>query len=200
LHARYTKDNLGDDLVFRTAPAIAGGREHLRDGVKLEEGAVEESYNNFQGRYAVRHPWTGPIKCANPRRGVWGGPPNGQEPRPQPALNLAFATRNKAGLPGYLAKGTVPETAFAALGGPGPLPPPVALPAPTAVTAPVTSSSAEPAPSSVASAAPDAGSASPKPVEPNNRGCGCNQAPASGSVVLVGVAALVLGLVRRRRS
>ena len=30
--------------------------------------------NNFQGRYAIRHPWVGPIDCENPQRGRWGGP------------------------------------------------------------------------------------------------------------------------------
>jgi hypothetical protein len=29
--------------------------------------------NNFQGRYIIRHPWTGEIACENPR-GQWGGP------------------------------------------------------------------------------------------------------------------------------
>jgi hypothetical protein len=91
LHARYGRD-LKDDLVFRAAPPIAGGREVMhRD--KLEEGSDSSSFNNFQGRYAIRHRWTGPMACANPRRGVWGGPPGGGNPAPRPALNLAFAPR-----------------------------------------------------------------------------------------------------------
>src|SRR6185503_18306156 len=71
LHARYGRDLKGD-LVFRAAPPIVGGREFVRNGGKLEEGAQPSSINNFQGRYAIRHPWTGPIACANPRRGLWG--------------------------------------------------------------------------------------------------------------------------------
>jgi hypothetical protein len=77
LHARYGKDDAKDDLVFEKATPIVGGRENLQDNGKLEEGAVEDSYNNFQGRYIIRHLWTGKIRCKNPRRGIWGGPPNG---------------------------------------------------------------------------------------------------------------------------
>src|SRR5262245_54903873 len=107
LHARYGRD-LKDDLVFRAAPPIVGGREFVRDGGKLEEGAQPSSVNNFQGRYAIRHRWTGPIACANPRRGVWGGPPDGGINRPHPALNLAFAPRGAVQLPASIV-GDVPE-------------------------------------------------------------------------------------------
>lgn len=95
LHARYDRDSLGEDLVFRAAPPITGGRE-VRVGKDLEEGAVAAPVNNFQGRYAVRHPWEGPIACENPRRGVWGGPPDGNDPRPLPAASLAQAKRGGA--------------------------------------------------------------------------------------------------------
>src|SRR5262249_41004023 len=66
LHARYAKSSLGEDLVFRAAPPIMGGREMRAANGALENGAQSASINNFQGRYAVRHPWTGPIACANP--------------------------------------------------------------------------------------------------------------------------------------
>ena len=84
LHARYDKTSLGEDLVFKAAPAIVGGREFLTDGNALEQGSSPDSMNNFQARYAIRHPWTGPIECSDPQRGVWGGPPlgmRGAEPR-----------------------------------------------------------------------------------------------------------------------
>jgi len=81
--------------VFRAAPPIVGGREHVRDGGKLEEGAQPSSVNNFQGRYAIRHRWTGKIACANPKRGIWGGPPGGGMPQTKPGLNLAFAPRGQ---------------------------------------------------------------------------------------------------------
>jgi hypothetical protein len=97
LHARYSKDQVPDDLQFGKAKAIVGGREFVVDEKtgKLEEGAKEDSYqNNFQGRYAIRHEWTGPIECANPRRRVWGGPPNGEQyAGTQPGKDLAHAPR-----------------------------------------------------------------------------------------------------------
>ena len=95
LHARYGKEALGEDLVFKTAKPIAGGRERPGPDGKLETGPQSDSYNNFQGRYAIRHPWKGAITCANPKRGVWGGPPAG-EPQGgglKVAKDLAFAPR-----------------------------------------------------------------------------------------------------------
>ena len=95
LHARYGKD-LSDDLRFKQAEAIVGGRELVQSGGQLEEGAQKSTFNNFQGRYAIRHPWTGPLTCDNPKRGRWGGPPAGVQAPIAGALaatNLAFAPR-----------------------------------------------------------------------------------------------------------
>ena len=83
LHYRYDSDGLDEDLVFRAAPPIVGGREFLRqeispsdppvlNGETLEHGSRPDSNNNFQGRYAIRHPWEGAIECDNPVRGRWG--------------------------------------------------------------------------------------------------------------------------------
>jgi hypothetical protein len=107
LHARYGRD-LKDDLVFAAAPPIVGGREFVRDGGKLEEGAQPSSVNNFQARYAIRHRWTGPIACTQPRRGIWGGPPDGGDRPAQPALGLAFVPRGAVQLPAAI-NGDVPE-------------------------------------------------------------------------------------------
>ena len=74
LHARYGKA-IKDDLVFKAAPPIVGGREFLQDNGKLEERSRPSTTNNFQGRYIIRHWWTGRITCAAPQRGIWGGPP-----------------------------------------------------------------------------------------------------------------------------
>ncbi|MDB4954691.1 MAG: hypothetical protein JWO36_2260 [Myxococcales bacterium] len=100
LHARYGKD-IKDDLVFKQASPIAGGRETLVAGGQLEQGARPDPINNFQGRYAIRHAWTGPIRCEHPRRGEWGGPPAEITAQAgfaalgtKPALDLAFAPRN----------------------------------------------------------------------------------------------------------
>ena len=110
LHARYGK-NLKDDLVFRAAPPIVGGREHVIDQAthKLEEGAQASSVNNFQGRYAIRYPWTGQINCPNPQRGIWGGPPGGGRPSTAPALDLAFAPRGQVQLASSIVPTDVPE-------------------------------------------------------------------------------------------
>ena len=94
LHARYGRD-ITDDLVFKAAPPIVGGREFVVANGKLEEGSQPSSMNNFQGRYAIRHRWTGKIACANPKRGIWGGPPGGGMPQTKPGLNLAFAPRGQ---------------------------------------------------------------------------------------------------------
>ena len=77
LHARYDKTSLGEDLVFRAAKGIEGGREHDRESEGLRQTAIESDYNNFQGRYAIRYPWTGEVKCTDPLWGIWGGNPNG---------------------------------------------------------------------------------------------------------------------------
>jgi hypothetical protein len=85
LHARYEKDALGEDLVFRAAPPITGGREVRDANGGLEQGVGHGGINNFQARYAMRHAWSGAVECANPRRGVWG-----LQTRAEPAQNVAF--------------------------------------------------------------------------------------------------------------
>jgi hypothetical protein len=96
LHTRYSRETLTDDLVFREAQPAVGGREVAQDpngGIERGGRVEPNGINNFQARYAIRHPWTGAIACANPRRGVWGGPPNGQAPQPQSAKDLAETSR-----------------------------------------------------------------------------------------------------------
>jgi MYXO-CTERM domain-containing protein len=94
LHARYGKGDMKDDLRFREANPIVGGREMWsRQG--LEYGATPAATNNFQARYAIRHWWTGAMRCQNPQRGVWGGPPNGAGTQVIAASKTAFAPRGK---------------------------------------------------------------------------------------------------------
>jgi hypothetical protein len=94
LHARYGKSDMKDDLRFKDAKPITGGREQwTKQG--LEYGASPSTENYFQARYAMRHWWTGAIKCKNPQRGVWGGPPNGGAQPTIAASKLAFAPRGK---------------------------------------------------------------------------------------------------------
>ena len=75
LHARYTKDDLEEDLIFKKADPIVGGRgTPSGENPKMaEEGSKPGSYNNFQGRYIMLNEWTGDVKCRNPKYGVWGG-------------------------------------------------------------------------------------------------------------------------------
>jgi MYXO-CTERM domain-containing protein len=107
LHARYGT-SIKDDLQFKEAPPIAGGREHVVTGGQLEAGAQASSVNNFQGRYIIRHPWTGPITCTNPVRNRWGGPDGADAGKVKPALDLAFAPRGEVKLPSAVAQ-SVPE-------------------------------------------------------------------------------------------
>ena len=94
LHARYGKGDVKDDLVFREAKPVTGGREiWTRQGI--EYGAVPSEQNFFQARYAIRHPWTGPITCKHPRRHVWGGPPDGSDDQVIAASKVAFAPRGR---------------------------------------------------------------------------------------------------------
>ena len=114
LHARYGKNALGQDLVFKEASGLIGGREEA--GQKQQDhGAKPSSINNFQGRYIIRHPWTGPITCAEPRRGVWGGPPSGTAPASLVAKDTAFAPRGKVSLASLLRE-PVPELKLAPSG------------------------------------------------------------------------------------
>jgi MYXO-CTERM domain-containing protein len=107
LHARYGKDDVKDDLVFRETTPVVGGREIWTNNA-LEERATASDYNNFQGRYIIRHEWTGPIECENPIRGRWGGPPDGQQIAAESATNSAFAPRGQVQLPMMVAE-DVPE-------------------------------------------------------------------------------------------
>jgi hypothetical protein len=95
LHARYGKADMKDDLRFKEAKAITGGREvWSKQGLEYSSQPTT-GQNYFQARYAIRHWWTGPIKCANPTRGQWGGPPDGRANQAMAASKVAFAPRGK---------------------------------------------------------------------------------------------------------
>ncbi len=110
LHARYGKADMKDDLRFREAGAIVGGREQRNANNQLEYGSSTASQNNFQARYAMRHWWTGAITCQNPRRGIWGGPWNYNEQDNDMiiARKVAFAPRGNVRL-ASLVKRDLPE-------------------------------------------------------------------------------------------
>jgi hypothetical protein len=99
LHARYGRETLGEDFVFRTAPAVTGGREGQAAGGGADPGspgAVPASSNAFQGRYVIRHPWEGPVTCEDPSFGEWGSPPGGA--RPPPSMGMTTRLRRDAPL------------------------------------------------------------------------------------------------------
>jgi hypothetical protein len=76
LHTRYDRATLSEDLVFRAAPPVMGGRANWNGSVADSGAQVKAAgMNNFQGRYIIRHYWSGAAKCATPMYGVWGGPP-----------------------------------------------------------------------------------------------------------------------------
>ena len=173
LHARYAKDGISEDLVFMAAPPIAGGREWRGPEGKLEEGNVASPINNFQGRYAIRHEWTGAISCASPVRGIWGGPPDGSQQvatGPLAATDLGFVKRGAIEL-AQVVRSDVPEIGLVA--GAATAPPPAALDKP-----PV---------------------AEEKPVHsPKKEKKGCAAGGSGGGLLLAGLA--LLALAWRRRS
>jgi hypothetical protein len=201
LHARYGKDALGADLVFKEAEAITGGRE-TRDGQGLlEHGATttKGGTNNFQGRYAIRHPWVGPIACKEPRRGVWGGPwydpsnPYGQRgEKPIAAEKVAFVPRGGVELASFV-RTDVPELGVKAGKGPAPELPSVeettagatAPAAPSTPAAPTTPSTPRGGCASCATASPARDASSPW--------------ERAGDVLVAAMASLVVIARRRRR-
>lgn len=201
LHARYTKDSLGEDLVFRAAAPIEGGREFMTrlpdakpDATPtLEHGSKPAQYgqNQFQGRYAIRHPWTGAVACEHPRRGVWGGPPhdtNVGDTGVKPALKLAFAKREPARLASFL-RTDASELGITAAG--APVSPVGGGPAEAIADA----GSTAPAPST----APSNSGSSPAPAK---GGCaGCSTGPTGFGEMALGLGALAfLGALARRRA
>jgi len=94
LHARYGKKDMKDDLRFKEATPITGGRE-VWSAQGLEYGASPSAENFFQARYAIRYWWTGKMTCKNPKRGVWGGPPDGRVNNVIAASKAQYAPRGK---------------------------------------------------------------------------------------------------------
>ncbi len=179
LHARYGKD-ITNDLEFKAATPIVGGREFVVDPQthKLEEGAKPASMNNFQGRYAIRHPWQGEIKCNDPIRGRWGGPWQGIAAEPtKPALDLGLTPRGTVQLAAEV-KQDIPELAIKA----GTL---------ATMTPPPPKPDGSASGSNVTELSP--GSA---PAQKQKTGCGCGASGDASPLLGLGFGAL---LMRRRR-
>jgi hypothetical protein len=93
LHTRYDRQTLSDDLVFREAEGLVGGREGMTETIAQPGGG-----NAFQARYVIRHYWSGPVQCKSPVWGQWGGPPGGPAPQASAATGLANAPRGRISL------------------------------------------------------------------------------------------------------
>jgi hypothetical protein len=204
LHARYDASTLTEDLVFKKAQPMVGGREFVTDDKgKLEKGATPAPENNFQARYAIRHKWAGPITCASPVRGVWGGPPSGVgggKPRPAAATGLAGATRGGIKLASYVSRGLDDvaeyDKALASVAAP-PLPPKPA----TSGSAASSAAAASAAPSAAPSGSSGSSAAATPSAAPTKKSCGCEVPGGDGGSVagLFGVALAVSTIVARRR-
>lgn len=200
LHARYSRATLGDDLVFKEAPALNGGRELRGPGGELETTATVSAAdrygaNAFQGRYAIRHAWAGPIACNAPLRNVWTAPPNGLDNGgPRAGVGLAYARRDNVQLASFL------RTDVAALDL-------KAAGAPPAGVGTFSGPSAEP-PASADAPWTEGASAGPTAApEPKKSGCnGCASASSregAGSraaLAALGLVALVVAVRRRPRA
>jgi MYXO-CTERM domain-containing protein len=207
LHARYSKDALGDDLVFRAAPPIVGGREFMQGEGKLEQGARPDASNNFQARYVIRHPWTGPMACKNPTRGVWGGPP-GRDPWSSGAPNVKAASKigllprvGALSLASFV-RGAMPPESLLSSGSPVPFVVQATAAATADVSAPEGGAADASATQATATAAHDASPAPPLPQSaPLQGGCaGCSTGPSgASSSALAGFAAIAALRLRRRR-
>jgi hypothetical protein len=187
LHYRYGRDGLGEDLVFRAATPVVGGREIRNEQGALEEGAQPASYNNFQGRYVIRHPWEGAIACESPVRGRWGGPPDerstfGGAAPAAPTVAPAHGPR------GALALEPAVLTPVASLGLPG---------RDAAADAPATSAPTPPAVEATPESVPSA--SAPSASEPPDGGlCAAQHGAGAPRWLAVTLAGLTL-LTRRRR-
>ena len=91
LHARYDESTLSEDIVFRTADPVAGGKEH--DPGAEQSDNVAPGPLGFQTKFAVRHPWPGALDCPEPQRGNWVPTGAGEKPA---ALGLASVPRDGA--------------------------------------------------------------------------------------------------------
>jgi hypothetical protein len=126
LHYRYTRETLGEDLVFRAAPGVTGGRGVPDADGNLEQGVQPSADNNFQGRYAMLHPWTGPVTCNAPQRGQWGGPPDRDDWFAMPPPRGAGSTFARAAAPtpppalASVVEGTLTWSAIAGIQGASP--------------------------------------------------------------------------------
>ncbi len=202
LHARYDAATLTDDLVFRAADGVVGGREFVVDPATgaLEKGAVKSSENNFQGRYIIRHAWTGKIECDAPRRHIWGGPPGNPDGPPQTkaATDLAATPRGAVQLASLVVSGLDDPKSWDVAAGGKAAPSPSANPS----TNSSANSSAKPSANAGPSSSSPPGSLAGPAAPPEKKACGCSVVGArDGLDVAIGFGGVVfgIGIFARRR-
>lgn len=66
--------------------------------VTLREGGPTKP---FRARYVVRHPWTGPMACGDPNRGMWGPREGNLENRHESAVHALFLGPRAATVPAF---------------------------------------------------------------------------------------------------
>jgi TonB family protein len=120
LHTRYDRAALSEDLLFREAQPVWGGRATFGGGLGDQGAQVrKDGVNQFQARYIIRHYWDKPVACKEPRYGIWGGPPGqpygglggglgGGGGQATAATGLASAARGKVRLD-KVVRSAVPE-------------------------------------------------------------------------------------------
>ena len=190
MHARYTAKDLKEDLVFKQAGPIIGGRgtPSGRNPRMMEEGSSTGSINNFQGRYIMLNRWEGKITCDAPNYGVWGGPSGEDDaPKTTPAKDTAFVQRGKFKLAAAFDQESVPGLKLT--GAPAP-----AAEAPAKVTAPDEQPDTQ--------STPAAGAATQAESKPGAKKTGCSatgSSPAAPAPWLALGLLGMLGLFRRTR-
>ncbi len=95
--ANFTTKTLSDDLIFREAPPVTGGRAQW-NGTSADSGAVTQGAyaNNFQGRYIIRHYWQGAVTCSHPVYDNWGGPTDHASANKPVSPHIAWPTPSAA--------------------------------------------------------------------------------------------------------
>src|SRR5262249_25676241 len=78
LHTRYDRQSLSDDLIFRAAPALEGGRQWVQ-----ETHVVQGGMNNFRARQQTPPLWERPHQVRPAALGQRGRPARGQRAPPR---------------------------------------------------------------------------------------------------------------------
>lgn len=73
LRTRTRKEGRIDDLVFREAPAIVGGRGVPDENGRLDASITAAPESTFQSRFVVLHRTDARVSCVHPRHGGWSG-------------------------------------------------------------------------------------------------------------------------------